>query len=110
MNEMRDNMKQDMMNRFYQTLTDEPTYSYNYRRMPRVKLKKPSKASEQIRQNKMEAAELKSSIARYLLTHISKDLGKKIPKEPFAKVIKLPQMLGYDEIDAEITFRTSKIQ
>jgi hypothetical protein len=36
----------------------------------------------------MEAKELKSGIARYLLAHISKNLTRKIKKKPFAKVIR----------------------
>ena len=54
----------------------------------------------------MEASELKSGIARYLLAHISKtNVSNKLSKSPFAKVIKLPEMLGYSENDTKAIFK-----
>ncbi|CAI2360431.1 unnamed protein product [Moneuplotes crassus] len=57
----------------------------------------------------MEASELKSGIARYLLAHISKNISSKLASSPFAKVIKLPQMLGHSEHDMKAVFNVSGV-
>ena len=102
--EISKTVNNDMKNKFIQSMADAPSNNINFRMMPKIKLKDPSKASETRRLQKMEAKELKSGIARYLLARISKNLTKRIKKSPFAKVISLPQMLGYGDLDRQVKF------
>ena len=57
----------------------------------------------------MEARDLKSRIAHYLLAKISKNLTKRLTNSPFEKIIKLPQMLGLSEFDRNLKFNLDKI-
>lgn len=107
--EIKASVHNDMVSKYHKSLSEAPLNNTNFKLMPKVKLKNPSKAGRLLMMQKMEASELKSSIARYLLAHISKNLNKKSKKLPFDKIIKLPQMLGYGEIDAQISFKTQNI-
>ena len=53
-------------------MSEAPQNNTNFKLMPKVKLRNPYKAGELLKRQKMEAKELRSSIARYLLTHVSK--------------------------------------
>lgn len=66
------NVKSDMRNKFLQSLTSAPLNNQNWKMMPKIRLSNPSKEAEMKKRQKMEAKELKSGIARYLLAHISK--------------------------------------
>lgn len=102
--EISKTIQSDMKSKFLQSMAEAPNNNKNFKLMPKIKLKDLSKASETRRLQKIEAKELKSGIARYLLARISKNLTNKIKKSPFAKVISLPQMLGYGELERQIKF------
>ena len=69
---IQSSVKQELALKFHQSLTEAPMNNKNFKLMPKIKLKNPSKETEKLRQQKIEAKELKSGIARYLLAHISK--------------------------------------